>query len=439
MRQPFAMTGRHLGRQAALSALAILSLALCACGAKTGLYAPDAGRDAFVPELDAGVDASEPPVCVLVPPEDGPVRASLTLPVRLRVVDVFFLLDATASMLDEIDNVRSGLTRRVVPGVRAAIPDAAFGVALVGEFPFTPYGPPEVRPYELRVPITRDAVTVQGALERLPSWGNFDEPEAQVEGLYQLATGDGIEPYIAPSAGCPSGGSGGACFRPDALPVVILITDAPMHNGPPTSPPTNAYDFDAAHSYAQALAALRSLGVFVIGLGARDSESASPMPHLRALARDTGAVDADGRELAFNIGGSGSRVGSGIVDAVTRLAEGVPLDVDALLLDVPGDAIDATLLVTAIRPLRATPASGAREITPERFLGVSPGTEVTFELTVDTSSVPPLPEARLVPATLIFRAFGRSVVGSLDLEILVPGSDPVTCEDLPSLLSSAAP
>ena len=426
------MTRPHLRVPPALLAFALLA----GCGAKSGLYVPDAGPDAFVPELDAGVDAAEPPLCVLAPPDAGPVRASLTLPVHLRVVDVFFLLDATASMVDEIDNVRTGLTRRVVPGVRAAIPDAAFGVALVGEFPYEPYGPPEVRPYELRVPITRDAVTVAGALERLPSWGNFDEPEAQVEGLYQLITGEGIAPYVAPSAGCPGGGSGGACFRPDALPVVILVTDAPMHNGPIS--PFNPYAPDVhAHRYEDALAALRSHGVFVIGLGARDSDSASPMPHLRALARDTGAVDADGHELAFDIGGSGSRVGTGIVDAVTRLAEGVPLDVDTVLLDAPGDAIDATTLVTAIRPVRATPASGVREITADSFLGVSPGTEVTFELLLDTSSLPPQPQARLVPATLVFRAFRRSAVGSVPLEILVPGLDPVTCDDLPSLVTPA--
>jgi len=405
--------------------------ALTACGAKTGLYVPDAGVDAFVPLPDAGVDAEVPPVCVVAPRDEGPVRASLTLPVHLRVVDVFFLLDATASMLDEIDNVRSGLRRNVVPGVREAIPDAAFGVAFVGEFPVSPYGPSDVRPYELRVPITTDAVTVEGALERLPSWGNFDEPEAQVEGLYQLATGAGLPPYIMASGGCPSGGSGGACFRPDALPVIVLVTDAPMHEGPPSSPPTNDYDIPGVHGYTEAVDALQRLGVFVIGLGARDSDAASPMPHLRALARDTGAVDADGRELAFDIGGSGSRVGSGIVDAVTRLAQSVPLDVDAVVIDVAGDALDASSLVTSTRPVRAVPATGVREITTDSFLGVRPGTEITFELTVDTTSLPARAEAFRVPATLVFRAFGRSVVGSQRIDILVPGRDPVDCADVP--------
>lgn len=409
----------------ALGALLLSATGLgLGCGAKTGLYVPDVGP----PPADAGVDAELPTTCILVPPDAGPVRASLTLPVHLRVVDVFFLLDATASMLDEIDNVRTRLRRRVVPGVREAIEDAAFGVAFVGEFPVDPYGPPDIAPYELRVPITRDAVTVEGALAPLPSWGNFDEPEAQVEGLYQLATGEGLSPYILASSGCPAGGAGGACFRPEALPVVILVTDAPMHEGPPSSPPTNEYDIPGVHSYGQTLAALRRLGVFVIGLGARDSHSSSPMPHLRALARDTGAVDANGRELAFDIGSSGSQVGTGIVDAVTRLAQAVPLDVDAVVIDAPGDSIDARTLVANVRPVRASPADGVAAIEGGRFLGVRPGTEVTFEVTVDASSLAPSPEARRIPATLVFRAFGRSVLGTADLDILVPGDGPASCD-----------
>ncbi len=68
-------------------------------------------------------------------------------------------------MSDEIDNVRNRLSDVVVPGVRAAIPDAAFGLALLGEFPVEPFGPPTVRPYELRAPVTRDVVRVEGGLE----------------------------------------------------------------------------------------------------------------------------------------------------------------------------------------------------------------------------------------------------------------------------------
>lgn len=401
----------------------ILACVTCVgCGAKTGLYYDDGGgpdvRDAGPDVFDAAMDVPIP--CFEVPREAGPVDIAFQLPVALRVADVFFLIDATASMEDEIDTIRRRLRSEVVPGVRARIPEAQFGVALVGEFPERGFGPPEVRPYELRQPVTDEVIQVEAALERFPTWGNFDEPEAQVEGLYQVATGEGLAPWIAPSSGCPRGGRGGACFRRDALPVVLLITDAPMNNGPRGISPQSDYDFPGPHTFEEAVAAAQELGIFVIGLGARDALSDSPMPHLRAAASATGAV-ANGELLAIDIGGDGSGVGEGIVSAITRLAEGTLLDVDAIVEDVPGDEFDARDLVESIRPLEAVPASGVREITGDSFLGVVPGTSVTFRVQVNAESVPPSSETLRIPARVLFRAFGRSRLDRREILLVIPG------------------
>lgn len=402
---------------------------LSGCGAKTGLYYDDGGgpdvRDAGMDVFDAAPDVPIP--CFEIPREAGPVDIAFVLPVALRVADVFFLIDATASMEDEIDTIRRRLRSDVVPGVRARIPEAQFGVALVGEFPEPGFGPPEVRPYELRQPVTDEVIQVEAALERFPTWGNFDEPEAQVEGLFQVATGFGLAPWIAPSSGCPRGGRGGACFRRDALPVVLLITDAPMNNGPRGIRPQSDYDFGGPHSFQEAVDAANELGIFVIGLGARDALSASPMPHLRAMAQATGAI-ANGELLAIDIGGDGAGVGAGIVDAITRLAEGTLLDVDAIIEDVPGDDFDARMLVESITPLEASPSSGVREITAESFLGVVPGTSVTFRVQVDAASVPVRAETIRIPARVLFRAFGRSRLDRREILLVIPGEDGGSCE-----------
>jgi hypothetical protein len=393
-----------------------------ACGAKTGLEAPDATVDRFMP-------TPEPEErCVELPIDAGPVLADFMLPVSLTVVDVMFLMDSTGSMIDEIDNVREGLRGRVAPAIRGAIPDAAFGVALVGEFPQRPHGPGDVRPYELRSPITRDLIQVEGAFESTPTWGNFDEPEAQVEALYQVATGEGLDPWVPASLGCPSGGSGGACFREDSLPVVMLVTDAPFHNGPRGVPPVDDYGFTPTpHTYAEAVAALRRIGAFVVGLGAQDVATESPMDHLRAIARDTGAVDEGGGPLAFDIGATGSRVGSGVVQAIERLASGVPLDVDASVADVRGDDIDATDLVVGVEAFSASPMSGVGGMEGDTFLAVIPGTQVTFRLRLDRRAVEPLTETLFVPARVVFRAFGRSMLGDVAVTIVIVGDDGGGC------------
>src|SRR5690606_10602994 len=123
------------------------------------------------------------------------------------------------------------------------------------------------------------------------------------EGLYQVATGNGYgapgDPgFIPPTTGCPSGGHGGACFRPDALPIIMLITDAPMHNGPPGVAPIAPYTFSPApHGYMETLDAVAALDALVVTLGASAPGRPSPHAHLRALATDTGSVDADGAPL----------------------------------------------------------------------------------------------------------------------------------------------
>lgn len=421
-------------REAVLAqAVLFATLSLLGCGAKTGLYTPDADLDAGTDAgLDAGMDAMIP--CIEVPRDAGPVEVAFDLPVRLAVVDVMFVIDATASMIDEIDNVRRRLRDVVVPGVRASIPDAAFGVAFAGEFPVDPHGPTGVRPYELRTPITTDTLIVESSLERPPEWGNFDEPEAQVEALYQVVTGEGLSPWIPPSSGCATGGTGAACFRREALPIVVLITDAPMNNGPPGVRPESRYRFtrpSAPHTYADALAALRGIDALVIGLGARDSFAMSPMSHLRQLARDTGSVDGSG-PLAFDIGGSGEGVGRGVVDAIERLARGTPLDVDAIVEDVAGDPWDATLLVRSIRPASADPPGNVREITATSFLGTLPGTRVTFTIELDASAFPPTTETVVVPARVSFRAFERARLGREDVVFVIPGEDG-GCEDVTAL------
>lgn len=404
------------------------------CGAKTGLDTPDATRNQ---DFDAGlVDAGPPPrPCIEVPRDMGPVTAQFSLPASLAVIDLMFLIDSSGSMRDEIETVRARLRDVVVPGVRSAIPDAAFGVAIFGEFPVSPHGPSEVHPYMLRTPVTTDVTRIEAALDNTPTWGNFDDPEAAIEGLYQVMTGDGYGTpatpgYIPPSEGCAGGGAGGACFRRDALPIVMLITDAPMHNGPPGVPPDAPYLFaPSPHQYADAVEATRRTGALVLGLGASDPGRPTPHAHLRQLAIDTGSVDGDGNPLWFDIGSGGAAIGRGIVQAVQHVASGVPLDVDATAEDLPGDDVDASLVLRGVRARSADPPENVDRIEDHRFFGVVPGTVLTFELIVDASELPPSSERRVFPARIIFRASGRSRLDIDEVDIVVPGDDGVGCTE----------
>lgn len=411
------------------------------CGAMTGLPLPSEAVDASVDAgvdagLDAGLDASVP--CIDVPLDGGPVNAAIRLEAEIGRADVVFLVDSTSSMTGEIDAIRARLRDRIAPAIRAAIPDSQLAVATFADFPVDPYGLAGVDvPFTLMSPSTGDIARTQAAVDSLTLGNGLDLPEAQVEALYQVATGAGLPPYLMASGGCPSGGFGYACIRRDALPVVLLFTDAPMHNGPdPLS--SNAYSPALlgvrAHGFDETVVALQSIGAKVIGFNSGNGDPASDGTRdLRSVAVRTGTVDGSGSPLVYQIGTDGERLSQEVVGAIQTFASTVVQDVDAVVRDAdPTDGVDARLLVTAVQPVAALPMSGVTSIdlVGNRFVGVIAGTVVTFRLIVAPGVAVPGPEPRFVRVEVIFRGNARTRIGSQIVTLLVPAADGRSCSDL---------
>lgn len=409
-------------------AAAVLASALVGCGAKTGLDVPDAsqqrprdaGRDAAM--LDAGVP------CLEVPLDGGVIEVPLDLEAELARADVLFLVDTTASMGDEINQIRAGLRDRIAPGIAQAIPDSALGVAYFEDFPEGMCGEPGDVPFSLLTPITQDLNRVQAAVDALELGNGLDRPESQVEALYQVATGEGLGSYVPPSFGCPGGGVGYPCFRQDALPIVLLFTDAPFHSGPGGSNPYTCTPFPPPHTYAQAVNALNRLGIRVMGLYSADDGIGRP--DVVAMARDTGALDGD-RPLVFDIGSRAQRLSEEVVAAIRTLADVIEFDVDAVLVDpVPGDGVDPREFVDELVAVRAEPMDRIQGIdrATNTFLGVRAGTRVFYQLRVRNDAVVPGPEPRRFRLEIVFRGDRRTRLGSRIVEIVVPGADGEGCE-----------
>jgi hypothetical protein len=103
----------------------------------------------------------------------------------------------------------------------------------------------------------------------------------------------------------------------------------------------------------------------------------------------TDTIDLDGHPLMFDIGESGDRLSTGVVDAIETLATRVPIDVDAFAQDDQGDPleIDATCFVRELRPHRWISAAGVENdpaacalIDDSTFYTVIPGTLVEFTM-----------------------------------------------------------
>lgn len=430
------MVGWNSIRGASLLAL----MGAVGCGAKTGLRVPD------VPEFtdvsrDAPTDAPRRDLCVNVIPDAGVVTVDLLTRPQLSIADVFFVVDRTGSMEEEIDSIKLNLQRTIVPGIAAAIGDVQFGVATYADFPFEPYGDPGDVPFTLVTPIDRSLANVQGAVNSIRVGGGGDNAEALVETLFQVPSGEGYGAWIPPASPCGAPGRVGyGCLRPNAQTIFIVIADAPMHNGPDGRAPYATASFTrplrcptylpscaaprGPHTYEEAVAALRNVRARVIGI---DSGRApfSGQADLQRLARDTDTVTASGSPLVFTIGSDGRELDQRVVNAVQTFTQQVRFNASARVLDLDPTR-PASSLVRAVRPSSASPASAITRIEGNTFVGVVPGTQLTFtielEANVPRSSVP-----QRFPARVQFLADGRPNLGYQDIEIVIPAEDGTGC------------
>lgn len=364
-------------------------------------------------EVVAGSDPSDPTVTIppgdfyFVLPYQGPgASGTLDFTTSVQKADVFFSIDTTGSFGEEIAAIQSTLEQTIVPGIAAVVPDAAFGVGRFEDLPLAPFGLPGDHPYELLQPMTTDIPTVAAGLALLPpAAGGLDVPESGYEALYQWATGVGLPDFgLSPFA---PPGIGGVGFRKDALPIIIHITDARSHV------PADYASFTATHGEAETLAALGAIGARVIGIDSLENVSTmdDPRQQLESLAIGTNAlippdqatgqclmgvagapiapVDVGGTLLCpvvFDVLPDGSGLGPLIVDAVAQLATLGVLDISTQTVgetsglqgEVVTPGFTTADFIQSVTPV--PPAPPGSTIQGDVFVGVTPGSTVTFDV-----------------------------------------------------------
>jgi len=165
-----------------------------------------------------------------------PLRQDVVLKTNLNKGDIAFVVDATGSMGPAINNIKANLTT-LVNGIKADVPDARFGVVAVQDYPVNGHGATTNVPVSVSAPpngfLTGDVSKTTTAVAALTTDDGADIPEAQIPALQKVL---GNDPLYWPPSGyqppfIPGSGFGGLGFRTDALPILVLITDAPFHNG----------------------------------------------------------------------------------------------------------------------------------------------------------------------------------------------------------------
>jgi hypothetical protein len=206
-------------------------------------------------------------VVTVAPGKAHDVPVTFRVPPAPTPLDVYFLVDTTYSMGPAILGLRKAISR-ISADIRSRLGiSACFGVGDVKDLSAdSPYV------FKTLLPVACDPTLkrVDAAVAQLKEVGGGDTDEAQTVGLSQAVTGTG-QTYIPIPAGQ------GAGFRPGAFKVIVLISDAPSHEG--SGYPT----------LQQAAATLNVADVKVVSIAVNDGQGnlhgAESM--MRALAKAT--------------------------------------------------------------------------------------------------------------------------------------------------------
>ncbi len=335
---------------------------------------------------------------------NGVMTYELEFDVDYKIGDVAFLIDTTCSMSTTANAVADEFGT-IAARLAEEIPDITFGAATYDDYPYSGYGSPPDKPFELRQQQTDDVGLVGAALanEVVIHNGN-DWEESTIEAIYQAGTGEGydmncngnytsdedVKPFIESPLDAfggavqgnynpvvpGTGELGGFGFRDETFPIIIYATDAP-HRDPEDGYGTpGGCNQDA--SFFNVYTALSALGAKLIGVcvncGPGDIQW-TDATELALVTDSKGDMDHNGtEEPAIVEWTSGDQVEfrESVINAVIGLVDSAWFDKVTLEIE---DGTDPLGLILSIDP--------------EAYYDIKAGTPVTFTLTIDGSIVEP--------------------------------------------------
>ncbi len=351
---------------------------------------------------------------------------------QIRTADVYVLMDTTGSMGGELSRLRTDLTsgtflsgcgNGILGAIRCTIPDAWFGVGFHDDYAYAPFGQGGCSGGDLvlghRTDITDSISAAQTGVNGLNLHCGYDGPESNIQAMYAVATGAGFSGYLANRSGCGAGRWGYPCWRSGTIPILINITDAPYHNGPPDPYGTYPYSGVPAPTWTQVVDALNARDIRVITVQSCGSWSNQYCLQgervARALGNATGSLGSSGTPYVFRINADGSGMSSTIVNAVRDLANYSRLDISAR---ASGDTQGFTRSITAAAWGPRGSCTGISGGTV--FTQCLPGTDVRFNVEFRNTTVMPTAVAQVFTFAIEIIGDGSIVLARIPVRIVVP-------------------
>jgi len=389
----------------------------------------------------------------------------LAFSTRIRAVDLFLLVDNSASMQPVIAALRTGLTT-IVSGVQMAIPDVRVGVGSFDSMPFLPSGQPgSPGDYTLwiRQALSPDVAASQRAFNTMRTidddtgsrFFGGDNPEDQTEAIYEVIAGGGSRghesdaaalrsvrnaldpagngwvPQVDPARDCGSTAAnprfGWGCFAEGRVPVVVMASDAPWYDGC-FAMDASRYRSTQGHTCDETAAALNARGAFFLGVDVGNGVGGLSFVNSQPLAMRTRTTDASGAPVVLGPGRTNvAATASQVIDGVTRLASGSRQDVtsrtvaDPAAVGIPAGRTTADF-VRAVVPVRGIPdaPTGYERRDATTFYSASPSTQAVFRVDLLNDFVEGADALRVYRATINATGRGGTVLDSRAVFVVVP-------------------
>jgi hypothetical protein len=359
-----------------------------------------------------------------------PAEQNLDFSTKLQAVDLYVLLDRSGSMSQEIVTVKNNLASVVSglkcpPGVTTnCIPDlwagaGTIGYAGSGTAAYQNWVDVQPNPSFAAVPTTEPA----GCCNEPSTYAAYASVTGQGGASYGLSN----VPARASCAGSPAANAGlqtfgYPCFRQGALPVVMLATDeAPLSGAQVHTNPN--WGSIVVPAYTSRKAKL----VGVLGSG----PEANTQTNLQTMATNTGAIDAANGNAPLVFDGAGANAAIAIRNGILALANGLPLDINAVNADVAGDPVDAVAaFVDHIETLQLGTvlcSGGLNDVDTngdaydDKFVQVRTGTPVCWKVVSKPNTTVPATDApQLFRSTITVFGDGITQLDQRDVYFLVP-------------------